>query len=107
MQPSTHQKCKSFLAILALLLSLAALQSPLWRPESAPQSITAKAGGTALVNFDGELDRATIFHRKTATLSNVGPGQIMVHGWNPGKTSLLIRCKDGNSTVYEVVILPG
>jgi hypothetical protein len=107
MTRSGSESFKEFLSVIALALSLATLQSPLWRPGPAPHCVTAKSGGTALVTFDGELDKATIFQRRTATLSTAGPGQIMVHGREPGKTSLIIRCKDGNSTVYDVVILPG
>jgi hypothetical protein len=100
---STH--LKNFLSITALGLSLAALQSPLWRP--TPRSVTAKAGGTVVLTYDGELENAMIFQKRTATLSAAGPGRLVIHGHAPGKTSLLIRYKDGERTVYEVVVPPG
>ena len=98
---------KKVLSIAALLLSLAALQSPLWRPEAATRSVTAKAGGTVTVPYDGQLDKAVIFRRRMATLSAGSPGQLVIHAHAPGKTSMLIRYKDGDSVLYEVIVLPG
>jgi hypothetical protein len=97
---------KNAFSITALLLSLAALQGPLWRSASAGR-VTAKSGGTVLLNYDGDLEKAAIFEKRTATLSSGQPGQLVIHGHKPGKTSLLLRYKDGDSMVYEVVVLPG
>ena len=107
MDTRRHILLKNALSITALILSMAALQSPLWRPRVAPRSVTAKAGGTATVACEGEIEKAMIFHKRTATLTAPGPGQLMIHGHAPGKTSLLIRYKDGDSAIYEVVVIPG
>jgi hypothetical protein len=96
---------KNFLAVASLLLSLAALQSPLWRPEPTP-SLTAKAGDTLIFPYQGELQRALIFQKEMATLSGAVPGQLAIHTHSPGKTRMLIRFKDGASKVYDLVVLP-
>jgi hypothetical protein len=98
---------KNFLSITALLLSLAALQSPLWRPNPAPLYVTAKAGATVIFPYKGQIEKAVIFRKKNATLSAGSPGQLMIHAHNPGKTSMLIRYKDGVSRLFELIVLPG
>ena len=98
---------KNTLVITAVLLAFAALQSPLRFPSSGPGEVTAKSGGTVLLNYDGELERAAIFQKHTATLSSGGPGRLVIHGHKPGKTTLLLRYKDGASMIYDVVVRPG
>jgi hypothetical protein len=98
---------KNLLSITALLLSLAALQSPLWQPNPSPLSVTAKSGTTVIFAYQGQLQKAIIFHKSNATLSPGSPGQILIHAHHPGKTSMLIQCKDADSRLYELVILPG
>jgi hypothetical protein len=105
MKSSTLTHVRNFVRITALILSLAALQSPLWRPPV--DRVTAKSGGTADVIYGGQLEKAMIFKRQNATLTAPGPGHLVIHGHAPGKTSLLIRCKGGISKVYEIVVLPG
>jgi hypothetical protein len=98
---------KNALSMLALLLSLGALQSPLWRPALTPRSVTATVGGTVILPYSGEIEKVTIFQKETATLSADSPGQIMIHGTSPGKTNLLIRYKDGATRLYEITVVPG
>jgi len=107
MENSRSDRRKNLLALLALMLSLAALQSPLWRPAAPPRSLTARAGGSIDVEYDGKLEKAVIFRRGLATLSAGGPGKLVIHAHTPGKTSLLIQFKGGASKVYDVVVLPG
>jgi hypothetical protein len=107
MRTSWSTFLKNVLSITALLLSLAALQSPLWRPNPSPLSVTARSGATVVFSYQGQLEKAIIFRKSNATLSAGGPGQIMIHAHHPGKTSMLIRYKDGDSRLYELVILPG
>jgi hypothetical protein len=97
---------KNFLAVTALVLSLATLQRPLWRPDPIPQ-LTAKAGCTVIVPYKGQIERALIFHKRNATLSGAGPGELAVHGHAPGKMSLLIRFKGGESKVYDLIVVLG
>ncbi|HEY3835848.1 MAG TPA: hypothetical protein VGL72_04725 [Bryobacteraceae bacterium] len=105
MKSSTSTHLKNALSITALLLSLAALQCPLWGP--AVEHITAKSGGTADVIYGRQLEKAMVFKKGTATLSAPAPGHLMIHGHAPGRTSLLIFYRNGQSTIYEVEVLPG
>jgi hypothetical protein len=98
---------KNTLSVIALVLPLAALQSPLWRPVAAPQCVTARVGATVVFSYDREIDGATIFQKRLASLSLGGPGRLMIHGNAPGKTNLLIRYKDGGTKLFEIVVLPG
>lgn len=98
---------QDFLSIGVVVLALAVVQSPLWRPMAAPRSVTATIGASVVVPYRGEITKATIFRTQTATISADGPGRIMIHGHRPGTTNLLIRYKDGGSQIYEVVVLPG
>jgi hypothetical protein len=107
MQSRGTRYLKNSLSILALLLSLAALQSPLWLPVIAPRCLTATVGLTVILPYQGEIEKATIFQKRMATLYQGGPGQLMIHGNVPGKTNLLIRYKHGDTKLYEIVILPG
>jgi hypothetical protein len=98
---------KNALSVIALLLSLAAVQSPLWRPAVPPRCVTAKAGGTVLVDYGRAIDRASILQKRTATLTAAGPHRLMIHAHAPGRTCLIINYKDGQSRLYEVVVIPG
>jgi hypothetical protein len=107
METRRHNCLKNALSVTALLISLAALQSPLWRPASEPYCVTAKAGGTVTFDYNCDIEKATILHRRTATLSVTGPRQVKIHGVAPGRTALIIRYGGGESRLYKVVILPG
>jgi len=106
MNSRNNSHLKNLLAMLALLLSLAALQGPLWRPTEAPPCLTATSGGTVTLAYDRELLNAVIFQSATASLSAGAKGELLIHGHTPGRTRLLIRYKDGDSRVYEIVVLP-
>jgi hypothetical protein len=103
----TNNGLKNLLSITALVLSLAALQSPLWRPVIGSPSVTAKSGGTVLFGCDRDIEKATILQGQTATLSLADPHQLVIHAHQPGHTHLLIKFKDGERKLYEVVVLPG
>lgn len=106
MRTRLHNGLKNTLSIIALLLSLAALQSPLWRPKIAGPAVTMQPGGTAVFAYSGEIEKATILHSGTATLSAGGPRQIVIHAHQPGRTHLLIHYKNGQSKLYEVIVRP-
>jgi len=98
---------KNSLAILALLLALATVQGPLWRPAAGSRSVTAKAGSTVIIAYEGEIERALIFQKGTASLTGAGHGQLAIHANAPGRTRMLLRYKGGESRLYEVVVIPG
>jgi len=51
--------------------------------------------------------KALIFHKGTASLAATAPDKLLIRAKHPGKTSLLIRYKDGERQLYEIVIIPG
>jgi Flp pilus assembly secretin CpaC len=102
-----HSFLKNALSITALVISLAALQCPLWLPALATHRITAKTGGTAVFDYEHDIEKATILRSTIANISAAGPHQLMIHGNKPGRTTLIINYKDGKSRLYEVVVLPG
>ena len=106
MEARHSSRIKNLLSVTSLLLSLAALQGPLWRPHAAPRYVTAKVGGTAVLTYDGAIQRASIFEKRTASLSTGGPHQILIHGHAPGRTSLMIVYQNGERALYRVVVLP-
>ena len=102
-----HSKTlKNALGVTVLLLALAALQSPLWRPAVAPRCVTAKAGGTVFFEYEYDIEKATILHGRTASVAATGPRELKIHGNAPGHTCLIIHYKGGESRLYEVVLLP-
>ena len=102
-----HNLLKNALSIGALVISLGALQSPLWRPVVAPRCVTAKAGKTVTFEYEYNIEKATILHSRTAGVLASGPRQLMIHGREPGHTCLIIRYKGGESKLFDVVVLPG
>jgi len=107
MEHSRRNHLKNALSVIALVLSLAALQSPLWRPAGVSRCLTAKAGGTVLLDYGHDIERASILQKRTASLTAAGPHRLMIHAHAPGRTSLIINYRDGQSRLYEVVVLPG
>jgi hypothetical protein len=98
---------KNALSITALLISLAALQCPLWFPAGALRCVTARAGDNVFFDYEDDIRKATIMQSGTATVLATGPRQLMIHGNAPGRTCLIINYKDGQSRLFEVVVLPG
>jgi hypothetical protein len=107
MKSNRSRYLKNALSITALLLSLAALQCPLWLPAVATRTVTAKAGATVFFEYEGRLAKASILQSRTASLSAAGPYKLAIHAHTPGRTCMIIHYKDGRSRLYEVVVLPG
>ncbi len=107
MQPRVKHYLINALSVTALVLSLAAVQSPLWRPVLGTPCFTAKTGGIVFFDYGREIEKATILQSHTASLSAVGPHQLAIHAHAPGHTRMLIKYKDGERKLYDVVVLPG
>ena len=97
---------KSLLCTGTLLLSLAALQSALSRPHRAPHCVTVGAGESTVVEYDRNIEKAGILEKRMATPDLTGPRRLVVHGLEPGRTDLIICSKDGESDIYDLVVLP-
>lgn len=106
MDSRKHKYLKNVLGIFAFLLSFAALQSPLWRPVIADPPVTAKVGGTVVFQYGRDMEKAVILRSSTATLTAGGRHQLVIHGRHPGHTHLLIKYKDGERKLYDIVVVP-
>lgn len=102
-QASSSAK-KNLLSIGALILSLAALQSPLWRPHNAIHVVTVEAGTSAVISCDRDIERAGILEKSIATPTFTNPRRLVVHGKTPGRTTLIICSKDGTREMCDVVV---
>lgn len=106
MKKALNRYLKNTLSAAALVLSLAALQSPLWPPAVPVLSVTAKAGSTVLLDYGSEMRKAIILQNRTASLSSAGPHQLAIHAHAPGRTALIVTYKNGESRMYDVVVVP-
>lgn len=104
MKPETRwEKSKSALAIFVLMLSLAALQSPLWR-SPATSSLAVRSGGAALVSSQTPVARVMVEQDGQATAEVVGEREVLVRGKAAGQTTLRVVSRDGHATTYRVVV---
>ena len=100
---SAHNK-KSAIAIFVLMLSLAALQSPLWRSQAALSSIAVRTGGATLVSSPAPIAGAEVAGNTLATAEVVGDHEVLIRGKALGETNLRVLSRDGNARMYRVVV---
>ena len=98
------QNKKSLLSIGVLMLSLAALQSPLWRGQQAIASIGVRTGGATLIASDRPIARISLDQTQLATAEVVGDREVLVRGKAMGESQLTISSKDGQYRTYRVVV---
>jgi hypothetical protein len=98
------QNKKSLLSIGVLLLSLAALQSPLWRAQPAVVPIAVRSGGATLIASDRPIAGITVDRSQQATAEVVGDREVLVRGKALGEATLTISLKDGHSSNYRVIV---
>lgn len=103
-QSKRAQNKKSLLAVGVLMLSLAALQSPLWRSPSAGVVVVVHSGGATLVASDRPIARVSLDQAAQATAEIVGNHEVLVRGKALGETRLTIAFADGQSSSYRVVV---
>jgi hypothetical protein len=98
-----HNK-KSLLSIGVLMLSLAALQGPLWRAQQAVPSVAVRSGGALLIASDRPIEEVTVDRNLQVTAEVVGDREVLVRGKALGEARLLIASKDGHRTPYRVIV---
>jgi hypothetical protein len=102
------QNKKSLLSIGVLMLSLAALQSPLWRSQIAsqegPPQIAVRSGGATLIASDHPISGVAMDRIQQATAEVVGDREVLIRGKALGEAKLTISLKDGHATTYRVVV---
>ncbi len=86
---STHNK-QSVIAIGVLMLSLAALQSPLWRLQNAMAAVTVRSGGATLIGSDRPIAEIAVEQPGQATAEVVGDHEVLIRGKALGETRLKI-----------------
>ena len=95
---------KSLLCIGVLMLSLAALQSPLWRMQPAAIQIVVRTGGATLIASDRPIAAVAVARPQQASAEVVGDREVLVRGKALGETTLMISTKDGRNSTYRVVV---
>jgi len=98
-----HNK-KSLLSIGVLMLSLAALQSPLWRAQQTVAPIAVRSGGATLIASDRPIAQITMDQTLQASAEVVGDREVLIRGKALGEAHLTIASKDGNKSTYRVVV---
>jgi hypothetical protein len=101
------QNKKALLSIGVLMMSLAALQSPLWRSQTAGMStppIAVRSGGAMLIASDHPIAGVAIDRTQQATAEVVGDREVLIRGKALGEANLTISLKDGKATTYRVVV---
>jgi Flp pilus assembly secretin CpaC len=101
---SSAENKKSLLAIGVLMLSLAALQSPLWRSQTTGIPIAVRSGGATLIASDRPIAQIAVNSGAQATAEVVGDHEVLIRGKALGETQLQIDSKDGHSATYRVVV---
>jgi hypothetical protein len=102
------QNKKSLLSVGVLMLSLAALQSPLWRaqsgsPDGSPP-VGVRSGGATLIASDRPIAGITVDRPQQATAEIVGDREVLIRGKALGEARLTISTKDGHARMYRVVV---
>ncbi|HEY3839440.1 MAG TPA: pilus assembly protein N-terminal domain-containing protein [Bryobacteraceae bacterium] len=98
------QNKKSLLSIGVLMLSLAALQSPLWRSQRAAIPVAVRAGGATLLESETPIAQIAIDGNQQASAEIVGDREVLLRGKSLGEARLLIALKDGHTSTYRVVV---
>jgi hypothetical protein len=98
------QNKKSLLSIGVLMLSLAALQGPLWRSQQAIVPVAVRAGGATLLESDRPIAQVSMDSNQQATAEIVGDREVLLRGKALGEARLTVALKDGHLNAYRVVV---
>jgi len=98
------QNKKSLLSIGVLMLSLAALQSPLWRAQQAVVQVPVRSGGAALLSTDRPIAEIRMAENQQATAELVGDREVLIKGKALGEARLTVASKDGHTSTYRVMV---
>jgi hypothetical protein len=104
MKDRGNYNLKNLLSIGILILLLAALQAPLWRPGNVPQYISVTAGSSVEITSGREMVRAGIRESRTAAPKLLNPHKLLIGGRASGATQLLIFYQHGPGNIYQVVV---
>lgn len=102
--PNSAKHKQSLIAIGALMLSLVALQSPLWRPHTSDVTVAVRNGGAALISSDRPIAQIALNQTSGATAEVVGDHEVLIRGVALGETRLQIASKDGHTSTYRIIV---
>jgi hypothetical protein len=86
------------------MLSLAALQSPLWRSQPAAVTVTVRSGGATLLASDRPIAAIAMEPNQQVTAEIVGEREVLLRGKALGEANLAIASKDGRKSTYRVIV---
>src|SRR5436305_1179147 len=95
------QNKKSLLSAGVLMLSLAALQGPLWHTQQTLARVAVPSGGATLVRADRAVADVAIDGNQAAA-EIVGDREVLIRGKELGEARLTISTKDGHTILYRV-----
>ena len=98
------QNKKSLLSIGVLMLSLAALQGPLFRAQQSSAPVAVRSGGATLISLDRPIGGINLDCTLQASAEVVGDREVLVRGKNLGEAHLTIALKDGHVNTYRVIV---
>jgi hypothetical protein len=101
---SNAENKQSLIAIGVLMLSLATLQSPLWRSQTAGGSVSVRSGGATLIASDRPIAQIALDSTAQVSAEVVGDHQVLIRGKALGETQLQIASKDGHTSTYRVIV---
>jgi hypothetical protein len=101
---SSAENKQSIIAIGVLMLSLAALQSPLWHSQATGAAVAVRSGGATLFASDRPIAQVALDSTAQATAEVVGDHEVLIRGKALGETQLQIASKDGHTSTYRVVV---
>ena len=96
---------KSLLSIGALMLCLAALQSPLWRTaQPLVTAVAVRSGGATLIASDGPIAGIAVEPAGQVSAEVVGEREVLVRGKAVGAARVVISSKDGQVRTFNVFV---
>jgi Flp pilus assembly secretin CpaC len=98
------QNKKSLLSVGVLMLSLAALQGPLWRTQQTLVRVAVPSGGATLVRADRAVADVAVEGTQQAVAEIVGEREVLIRGKELGEARLTVATRDGHRIQYRVVV---
>jgi Flp pilus assembly secretin CpaC len=98
------QNKKSLLSAGVLMLSMAALQGPLWRTQQTMARVPVPSGGATLVRADAAVAAVALDDKQQATAEIVGEREVLIRGKELGETRLTVSTRDGQIIRYRLVV---
>ena len=103
-QSQRAQNKKSLLSVGVLMLSLAALQGPLWRTQQTLARVAVPSGGATLVRVDRPVADVAMQGNQQAVAEIVGEREVLIRGKELGEARLTVSTRDGKTIQYRVVV---